>query len=78
MKLASGYKWSSPRLCPWPNIIHIFINDLTDNLHNHASLYADDTKLIFGLDPQKTVEIAAIEIAFKMWPWIVSRSMATS
>jgi len=34
-----------------PTLFILFINDLTDHLHNYASLYADDTKLICGLNP---------------------------
>lgn len=34
-----------------PTLFILFINDLTDQLHNHASLYADDTKVICGLNP---------------------------
>jgi len=42
-----------------PTLFIIFINDLTDKICNHASLYADDTKLICGLDPLQTAKISA-------------------
>ena len=34
-----------------PTLFILFINDLTDQLQNYASLYSDDTKLICGLNP---------------------------
>ena len=56
MKLASGYKWSSPRLCPWPNIIHyLYQRPYRQSSQSRITLRYN----IFGLDPQKTFEIAA-------------------
>jgi len=58
-----------------PTLFILFINDLTDHLHNYASLYADDTKLICGLNPyniNKCIlslqeDINKIVIWTKMW-----------
>ena len=41
-----------------PLLFIVFINDLTDDLINYASLYADDTKSICGLDPKNMQENA--------------------
>jgi hypothetical protein len=46
---------SSTRLCPWPLLFIIYINDIADKLISLSRLFADDTS--FGYSNRDTMQL---------------------
>ena len=43
LHMKQGNIRSSPRLCPWPSIVSLYMDDIKDKIKSNTRLYADDT-----------------------------------
>ena len=55
------------RLCNWPNIFLIYINDIVDNINCNIRLFADDTSFISIVNDATQTALKISEDKIKKW-----------
>jgi hypothetical protein len=48
--------WGPPRVCPWPLLFLVYINDIGDTLLSLSRLFADDTSLGYAIQDEDQIK----------------------